>query len=142
MVAIFPGSTTAGGTCMGMPDVCKTPAPPPPVGPGQVPIPYPNNGMLNQATNASTKVKFVNKEVLTLKSKIPKSMGDEAGTLGGMVSGMNMGEVQFKLGSSTVKVEGQPCIHLTSMTSHNGTNANMPAGTQIAPSQTKVIVAP
>ena len=142
MTAIFPGSTTAAGICMGVPDVCKTPAPPPPVGPGQVPVPYPNNGMLNQATNASTKVKFVNKEVVTLKCKIPKSMGDEAGTLGGMVSGMNMGEVQFKKGSTKVKVEGQPCIHLTSMTSHNGTNANAPAGTQIAPSQTKVIVAP
>ena len=139
MVAIFPGSTTGGGTCMGMPDVCKIPAPPPV---GQIPVPYPNNGMLNQATNVSTKVKFVNKEVVTLKSKIPKSMGDEAGTLGGLVSGMNMGEVQFKKGSSTVKVEGQPCIHLTSMTSHNGSNANMPAGNQIAPSQTKVIVAP
>jgi hypothetical protein len=98
--------------------------------------------MLNQATNASMKVKIVNKEVVTLKSKIPKTMGDEAGTLGGVVSGMNMGEAAFKKGSTTVKVEGQPCIHLTSLTSHNGTNANMPAGVQIAPSQTKVIVAP
>ena len=142
MVAIFPASTTAGGNCMGMPDVCNTPAPPPPVGPGQVPIPYPNNGMLIQATNVSTKVKFVSKEAVTTKSKIPKSMGDEAGTLGGLVSGKNMDEVQFKMGSNTVKVEGQPCVYLTSMTSHNGTNANMPAGAQIAPSQTKVIVAP
>ena len=139
MVATFPGSTTGGGTCMGAPDVCKTPQPPPV---GMAPIPYPNNGMLNQATGASTKVKFVNKEVLTLKAKIPKSMGDEAGTLGGMVSGMNMGEIQFKKGSSMVKVEGSPVVHLTSVTSHNGTNANAPAGTQIAPSQTKVIVAP
>ena len=124
---------------MGAPDVCKTPAPPPV---GQIPIPYPNNAMLNQATNASTKVKFMSKEVVTLKSKIPKSMGDEAGTLGGMVSGMNMGEITFKKGSSTVKIEGQPCIHLTSMTAHNGSNANAPAGAQIAPSQTKVIIAP
>ena len=139
MAAIFPGSTTAGGTCMAMPDVCKTPVPPPV---GQIPVPYPNNGMLNQATNASTKVKFVSKEVITMKSKIPKSMGDEAGTLGGMVSGMNMGEVQFKKGSEKVKIEGQPCVHLTSLTSHNGSNANSPAGTQIAPSQTKVIIAP
>jgi hypothetical protein len=98
--------------------------------------------MLNQATNASTKVKFVSKEVVTTKSKIPKTMGDEAGTLGGMVSGMNMGEAQFKMGSTMVKVEGQPCIHQTSVTSHNGTNANAPAGTVIAPSQTKVIVSP
>ena len=127
---------------MGMPDVCKTPAPPPPVGPGQIPVPYPNTGMLNQAQKTSTKVKFVNKEVVTLKSEIPKSMGDEAGTLGGMISGMNMDKVTFKKGSSTVKIEGQPCIHLTSMSAHNGTNANAPAGAQIAPSQTKVIVAP
>jgi hypothetical protein len=139
MTAIFPGSTTAGGLCLGMPDVCKTPSPPPA---GTVPVPYPNTGMLNQATNASTKVKFVNKEVITLKSKIPQSMGDEAGTLGGAVSGINMGEVAFKKGSSKVKIEGQPCIHLTSMTSHNGTNANMPAGAQVVPSQVKVIVAP
>lgn len=139
MVAIFPASTTGGGNCMGMPDVCKTPAPPPV---GQVPVPYPNTAMCTQATNTSTKVKFVNKPVLTIQSKIPQSHGDEAGTLGGVVSGMNMGEVQFKMGSNTVKVEGKPCIHLTSMTSHNGTNANVPAGAQIAPSQTKVIVAP
>jgi hypothetical protein len=142
MVAIFPASTNGGGTCLGAPDVCKTPAPPPPVGPGQIPVPYPNNGMLNQATGGSTKVKIVQKQALTIKAKIPKSMGDEAGTLGGIVSGMNMGEIQFKKGSSMVKVEGSPIVHLTSVTSHNGTNANMPAGAQIAPSQTKVIVAP
>lgn len=138
MVAIFPASTTGGGNCMGMPDVCKTPAPPPV---GQVPIPYPNTGLLNQATNVSARVRFVNKEVVTVKSKIPTSMGDEAGTLGGLISGKNMDEVQFKMGSNTVKVEGQPCVYLTSMTSHNGSNANMPAGCQISPSQTKVILA-
>ena len=139
MAAIFPGSTTAGGQCMAAPDVCKTPAPPPV---GQVPVPYPNTGMVMQATGTSTKVKFASKEVVTTKSKIPKSMGDEAGTLGGMVSGMNMGEIQFKKGSSKVKIEGQPCVHLTSMTSHNGSNANAPAGVQVAPSQVKVLVSP
>ena len=139
MVAIFPASTNGGGTCQGTPDVCKTPQPPPV---GMAPIPYPNIGMLNQATGGSTKVKIVQKQALTIKAKIPKSSGDEAGTLGGVVSNMNMGEIQFKKGSSMVKVEGSPIIHLTSITSHNGTNANMPAGTQLAPSQTKVIVAP
>ncbi len=123
---------------MGMPDVCMVPAPPSP----PIPTPFPNNGMMNQANKTSTKVKFVNKEVVTLKSKIPKSMGDEAGVAGGVMSGMNMGEVQFKKGSSKVKIEGQPCIHLTSVSGHNGTNANCPAGAVIAPSQTKVIVAP
>ena len=142
MPPIFPGSTSAGGNCMAMPDVCLTPMPPPPVGPGTVPIPYPNTAMLNQATKTSMKVKFMSKEVVTLKSEIPKSMGDEAGTNKGVMSGMNMDKVSFKKGSSGVKIEGQPCIHLTSLSGHNGMNANAPAGTQIAPSQTKVIVAP
>ena len=124
---------------MAAPDVCLTPQPPPV---GQAPIPYPNTAMLNQAQKTSTKVKFSSKEVLTTKSEIPKSMGDEAGTGKGVMSGMNMDKVTFKKGSSTVKIEGQPCVHLTSMTAHNGTSANAPAGTQIAPSQTKVIVAP
>jgi hypothetical protein len=112
---------------------------PPPV--GTVPIPYPNTAMVNQATNASTKVKFVSKEAVTLKSKISQSMGDEAGTNKGVMSGMNMGEVSFKKGSSKVKVEGQPCVHATSMSAHNGSNANIPAGLQAGPSQTKVLVA-
>ncbi len=138
MAAIFPGATKGGGQCFAVPDTCLTPSPP-----GQpVPVPYPNTGMLNQAQNTSTKVKFVGKEVVTLKSKISRSMGDEAGTAGGVISGMNMGEVSFKKGSSKVKVEGQPCIHLTSMTGHNGVNANAPAGMVVVPSQTKVIVSP
>jgi hypothetical protein len=33
-------------------------------------------------------------------------------------------------------------VHLTSMIGMNGNNANMPAGTQIAPSQTRVKVKP
>jgi len=69
-------------------------------------------------------------------------MGDEAGTNKGVMSGMNMDKVTFKKGSSKVKIEGQPCVHLTSLTGHNGTNANAPAGTQMAPSQTKVMVGP
>ena len=139
MPPIFPASTNGGGQCMAMPDVCLTPAPPPV---GQIPIPYPNTAMLNQATKTSTKVKFVNKEVVTLKSEIPKSMGDEAGTGKGLMSASNMDKVTFKMGSNKVKIEGQPCVYLTSMSGHNGMNANAPAGSQIAPSQTKVIVAP
>ena len=98
--------------------------------------------MIIQAQNTSMKVKFVGKEVVTLKSKIPRTMGDEAGSAGGVVSGMNMGEASFKTGSSKVKVEGQPCIHLTSMTGQNGVSANAPAGMVVAPSQIKVIVSP
>jgi hypothetical protein len=52
------------------------------------------------------------------------------------------GECQFKKGSSKVKVEGTPVVHLTSLIGQNGGNANMPAGTQVAPSQQKVKVMP
>tara|TARA_R110001599_G_scaffold185680_1_gene379946 strand:+ start:38983 stop:39399 length:417 start_codon:yes stop_codon:yes gene_type:complete len=138
MPAIFPASTKGGGQCLGVPDVCLTPAPPAP----PVPIPYPNIGMVNQAKKTSSKVKFAGKEVVTKKSEISRSSGDEAGVNKGVVSGMNMDKVTFKKGSAKVKIEGQPCIHLTSMTGHNGSNANMPAGAQIAPSQTKVIISP
>ena len=134
---MFPASTKGGGQCMGVPDVCLTPSP---VGP--IPIPYPNIGMLNQAQKTSKKVKIVGKETVTLKSEISRSMGDEAGSNGGVMSGVNMDKVTFKKGSLTVKVEGQPCVHLTSVSAHNGMNANMPAGTQVAPSQTKVFVMP
>jgi len=138
MTAIFPASTKGGGTCFAMPDVCLTPAPPAP----PVPIPYPNTGMVNQAKKTASKVKFSNKEVVTMKSEMSRSMGDEAGVNKGVMSGMNMGKVTYKKESSKVKVEGQDCIHLTSMSAHNGASANMPAGMQVAPSQTKVIVGP
>jgi len=138
MAAIFPASTKGGGQCFAMPDVCLTPAPPAP----PVPVPYPNTGMVNQAKKTSTKVKFSGKEVVTKKSEMSRSMGDEAGVNKGVMSGMNMSKVTFKKGSAKVKIEGQACVHLTIMTGHNGSNANMPAGVQVAPSQTKVIISP
>ena len=134
---LFPACCKAGGQCFAMPDVCKTPAVPSPI-----PVPYPNIGMVNLARRASTKVKICGKPALTVKSEIPRSMGDEAGTAGGVVSGVNMGPVTFKKGSTKVRIEGASAVHLTSTTSHNGTNANVPVGQVIAPSQVKVFVAP
>ena len=135
---MLPASTKGGGQCFAMPDVCKTPSPG-----GPVPIPYPNIGMVNQVTGESKKVKFASKGVVTKKTKMTRSQGDEAGTAGGgVVSSVNMNQVLYKKGSSKVKVEGQPVQHLTAITGHNGSNANMPVGAQIAPSQTKVLVMP
>lgn len=134
---MFPATTIGGGMCFAFPDVCQVPSP---VGP--IPTPFPNMGMCNQAEKFSIKVKFMMKEVVTLKSKIPNSMGDEAGSAGGIISGMIKGPAKFTKGSTKVKVEGQPIIQLTSMTAQNGNNANMPVGSVIAPSQTKVLIAP
>jgi len=65
-----------------------TPAPP-------LPVPNPNTAMLNVANNTSKHANIVNKEVVTLKSKVPRTMGDEAGVNGGIMSGMNLGEASF-----------------------------------------------
>ncbi|MBA1147269.1 DUF4150 domain-containing protein [Ectothiorhodospiraceae bacterium WFHF3C12] len=135
---MLPATNKAGGQCMAFPDVCKTPTPG-----GPVPVPYPNIGMVPQVNGGTctSKVKIQNQKVLTKNSKITMSSGDEAGSVGGVVSNKIKGEVVYKKGSSKVKMEGKPAAHLTSMTGHNGTNANMPAGAQIAPSQVKVLVA-
>ncbi|MEZ4551053.1 MAG: PAAR-like domain-containing protein [Desulfobacterales bacterium] len=139
MVAIFPASTKGGGDALGAPDVCLTPAPP---APSPVPTPYPNKGSVSQASKTSTKVKIAGKAAVTKKSEIPRSMGDEAGVNKGVMSGMNMGKITFKKASSKVKIQGDGCVHATSITAHNGVSANVPAGAQISPSQTKVIIAP
>lgn len=135
---MFPATCKAGGQCMGFPDVCKTPAPPAP----PIPTPYPNIAMVPQANGAtcSLKVKFAGQPACTTKTQIPMSSGDEAGSIGGMVSNMIKGPCSFKRGSVKVKVEGTPVVFLTSTTAHNGSNANFPAGAQIAPSQVMVII--
>jgi hypothetical protein len=135
-MSLMPASSKGGGQCFAFPDVCKTPTPA-----GPVPIPYPNLGMLPQAVKTSTKVKIVGMPAVVETSEIPMSQGDEAGSAGGMVSGRNMDKIVFKKGSSKVQIEGKGCAHLTCLTTHNGSNANAPAGNQIAPSQVKVLVA-
>lgn len=132
---MMPASTKQGGQCMAFPDVCKTPAPPSPV-----PIPYPNVGMVMQCAKTSTKVKFVNKQTCTKKSQMTRSQGDEAGTLFGVKSNRNMGSVGYKKCSSKVRIEGQQTAHQLSSTTHNGNSANNPAGSQVAPSQMKVMI--
>lgn len=138
---MFPATTNGGGQCFGFPDVCKTPTPG-----GPVPIPYPNIAMCTQAkgSSCSSKVKIAGKKACTTKTEISMSSGDEAGTAGGgVVSNKFKGPARYKKGSSKVSVEGAPAVHLTSLVGLNGgNNANMPAGLQVAPSQTKVTVMP
>lgn len=135
---LLPASSKAGGTCFAMPDVCLTPAPPGP----PVPVPYPNTAQVASTNGAVEKVLIENKETVAEGAKMPRSSGDEAGTNGGVSSGVNMGPVEPKVFSSKVFLDGKKAVFLTSRTGHNGTSANMPAGMQVAPSQAKVFVAP
>lgn len=132
-----PASTRMGGMLFAFPDVCKTQ-----VATVTVPIPYPNTAQCPMANGAtcSQSVTILNQPVLTQATIIPTSMGDQAGALGGVVSGVFGQQVAYKLGEPTVLVEGNPIVTVLSMTAHNGTNANAPAGSQLSPSQTAVII--
>lgn len=135
---MFPASTKGGGECVAFPDVCKVPAPPAP----PVPTPFPNAAQCANASGASVtkRVKILNKPVLHQGSEIPMSSGDEPGVLKGVVSNTNMDRARFKTFSSKVFVEGSKVVRHLATTGQNGSSANMPAGTQVSPSQTKVIV--
>lgn len=129
---MFPAATKAGGKCFSFPDVCKTPAAPSPL-----PITYVNISQLSQAKETTNEVKFAGKEVVTKKSEIPRSSGDEPGVLKGSKSNKNMGKLIFKKGSSKVKIQGQQCVYLSVPTEHNDNNA---IGAVVTISQTKLFV--
>lgn len=127
-------STTEKGMCNGAPDVCKTTVPPPV---GQAPIPYVNVVNCPLATDAATKVYCSGMPALTKKSKYNTSNGDEAGAIGGVASGKNMGKVEYQMGSVKVKIQGTEAVRMTSPTTHNDNNI---VGAQLVPSQVKVMI--
>lgn len=131
-------STLEKGICQAFPDTCKTPAPN-----GAVPVPYPNIAQCKTASSSScsSKVMVCGMKAFNIKTRIPQSQGDTGGTAGGgLVSNKIMSEMKYTKGSSSVYIQGGPIVCLTSQTAHNGAPANAPLGTQLAPSQNKVMV--
>ncbi len=108
---------TSGGICFAFPDVCLTPIVVP------VPIPYPNIGNLGDATKVSEKVKIGGNPVVLESSEITMSTGDEAGSIGGVMSGKIKGKVTFITYSSKVKVEGKGVVRVGDTTQQNDNNA-------------------
>jgi len=92
-------------TCMA-PDVCKTP-----VGNAVVPIPYMIISQLDWAQRTVPTVKFGDLEAFTMNSRLDKVVGDEPGTLGGVVSGVNRGWCRPRSMHSTVLIDGFELIH-------------------------------
>lgn len=102
---MFPASTKGGGTSISFPDVCKTPAPPAPF----VPIPYPNSQYqknLKKASKVDAQAKAGNRKAIKLRneaiSNLKQSMGDEAGTLKGVVSAFTAVQIGYTLHKSGV----------------------------------------
>lgn len=106
------------GIAPSFPDVCKTPAPPAPF----VPIPYPNIGMSSDAAGAARKVSADGHPLCTKDSTFSTSTGDEAGTLGGIVSSKTKGAAEFVNSGFDVKVEGANIVRAFDLMLHNDKN--------------------
>ena len=101
------------------PDVCRTPTPG-----GPVPLPYTNVAFSKDLVNGSKTV-FQDGNSIALKdSAFATSTGDEAGTLGGVVSGVNKGKAKFTNYSFDVKIEGRNVARFTDSMTMNGNGPN------------------
>ena len=108
----------SGGMSTVFPDVCKTPAPS--VSP--IPIPYPNIGRSSDTTGGPPSVKADGQMPMVKGAKYMRSSGDEAGTVGGVMSSVNMGECEFMMYSFDVKFEGNNVCRLGDQLFHNKKN--------------------
>lgn len=84
-----------------VPNVCKTP-----MGPNLVPVPYPIIADLSDSVEVAKTVRFNGDAVFLLSdSLVTQVTGNEAGTGGGMRSGVNKGKVRATAGSKSFRVE-------------------------------------
>src|SRR5690349_23505266 len=104
----------SGGMSTVFPDVCKTPAAPSPI-----PIPYPNVGQSSDTSEGPSTVKTDGEMPMVTGAKYSRSSGDEAGTLGGVISSVNMDVCEYLLYSFDVKFERKNVCRLGYQIWHN-----------------------
>jgi hypothetical protein len=113
-----------------VPDVCKTPSPA-----GPVPIPYPV--IISQSSDLLDGTTTIQVDggnpAATKGSQLSRCSGDEAGTLGGVVSSTFMKEAKWLLYSFDVKLEGQNAARLMDKMTMNHANTVCLAGILQAP---------
>ena len=143
---VFPSSTIKGEAITSFPDVCKTPAPP---GAAPVPIPYPN-----LATKTASPVQKVG--VKTGATGAPSKMAGARGNEAGVQLGIARAQYRSKLDALHAQMMGLPpgnpnqwhrlldeyviMVAGCYKTISNSPGAhNNPGGTQMAPSQTKIL---
>lgn len=107
----------SGGMSMVFPDVCKTPTPG-----GPVPIPYPNIGQATNTSKGTKKVKIDGKMAMVKGAKYSMTTGDEAGSVGGVISSKIKGEAEYMMYSFDVKMEGKNVCRLGDPLFHNKKN--------------------
>ncbi len=109
---------TSGGLSTVFPDVCKTPSPA-----GPVPIPYPNVGKAADTSAGPSSVTVDGSMPMVKDAKYALTSGDEAGSAGGVLSGVFAGEAEFSMYSFDVKLEGRNVCRLGDPLMHNKKNA-------------------
>lgn len=87
------------------PCVCKTP-----MGSSMVPVPYMIVASLKDATRTVPTVLFGGEEAFTMNSRITTLTGNEPGTGGGIVSGVNVGWCRPQTNKPSFVVGGNPVI--------------------------------
>ncbi len=107
----------SGGMSTVFPDVCKTPAAPSPL-----PIPYPNIGQSSDTSQGPTTVKTDGEMPMVKGAQYSRSSGDEAGTLGGVMSSVNMSVCEYLAYSFDVKFEGNNVCRIGDQLWHNKKN--------------------
>jgi len=84
-----------------VPNVCKTP-----MGPNMVPVPYPIITDLSNSVEVAKSVRFNGDGVFLLSDSVVTNVtGNEAGTGGGLKSGVNKGKVRATQSADSVRVE-------------------------------------
>jgi hypothetical protein len=120
---------SSNGVASAFPDVCKTPTPG-----GPVPIPYPNVAMSSDTSQGSQTVKMDGNPIMLKKSVFSTSTGDEAGSVGGVVSNTFKGKAEFVNYSFDVKVEGKNVPRLGDMMVQNEQSSpNTPPFPEVQP---------
>lgn len=128
---------SSNGVATSFPDTCKTPAPPAP----PVPIPYPNVAQSSDTAQGSQDVKMDGNPIMLQGSNFSMSTGDEAGSVGGLVSGCVKGKAEFVAYSFDVTVEGKPVPRLGDMMVQNkGGGPNTPPMPEVQPPTVVVVV--
>jgi hypothetical protein len=91
------------------PNVCLTPAAPSPV-----PVPYPILADTSELSVGCETVLHKGKKTMNTHSKVAAVRGNEAGTGGDIISGVNRGTAWALIGPPTVLFEGAPAVTATS----------------------------
>lgn len=107
----------SGGMSPVFPDVAKTPTPG-----GPVPIPYPNIGKAADTSSGPKKVKVDGQMPMAKGAKYSMTSGDEAGSIGGIISNKIKAEAEYMLYSFDVKMEGKNACRLGDALFHNQKN--------------------